>query len=88
MIKSVKYDIQNQDGKFHLVDSKLGDISQTRFPYICDHVKLNRARLNHMLDNLADWSWEERDACRTEMNKGTEFDTGAQASYPKRYDSL
>ena len=67
-----------------MVEAEIGDISQTRFPYIKDQVRLNRARLNHILDKLADWDPEEQSKVESELTQGTSFDVGLEPGEPKR----
>ena len=84
VIKNVQYELDSRNGEYRLVEAEIGDISQVRFPYIKDQVRLNRARLNHILDKLADWSPEEQAKTEAELTQGTSFDIGLQPDEPKR----
>ena len=84
VIKNVQYELDSRDGEYRLVEAEIGDISQVRFPYIKDQVRLNRARLTHILDKLADWSPEEQAKVESELTQGTTFDIGLEPDEPKR----
>ena len=84
IIKNAQYELDSRDGEFRLVEAEIGDISQVRFPYVKDQVRLNRARLNHILDNLADWEPEEQASAEAAVTQGTSFDIGLEPDEPKR----
>ena len=85
MVKSATYDIYARDGELRLIDSTIGQISRIRFPYICDSVKLNRFRLNHLIESLADWSDADRLQAHQTITEGTEVDMAIKDNAPKRY---
>ena len=48
--------IVNRRGRYELVDADLGNVTDLRFKYLCDDIRVNRRRLDFMLENLCDWS--------------------------------
>ena len=85
IIRDAQYDLDSRDGEYRLVEAEIGDISRVRFPYVKDQVRLNRARLNHILDHLADWEPEDQVRAESEVTQGTSFDIGLEPDEPKRY---
>ena len=83
-VRGISYDVYNQNGEFRLIDSTLGTISKVRLPYIQDAVKLNRLRLNHLIESLSDWSTEECLEAQQQIVEGTDFDLGIKEGSPKR----
>ena len=84
VIKNAQYELDSRDGEYRLAEAEIGDISRVRFPYIKDQVRLNRARLTHILDNLADWTMEDQAKAEQEVTQGTSFDVGLKPEDPKR----
>ena len=51
------YDISiDERGQYKLIDAEIGEVSDLRFKYICDDIRINRRRMEYMLDHLCDWS--------------------------------
>ena len=85
VIRDTAYEIQHsRTGEFRLVDSSLGKISAVRFPYVEDTIKLNRARLNHLLSTLSDWSDSECLQAQEDIRRGSDFDLAFEENSPKR----
>ena len=84
VVKNVTYDLYAKDGEIRLIDSTMGAVSKIRFPYVCDSVKLNRFRLNHLIETLADWTDDECLQARQELAEGTEIDLALKDDSPKR----
>ena len=84
VIENVQYELDSRNGEYRLAEAEIGDISQVRFPYVKDQVRLHRARLNHILDNLADWTPEDQSKTEAELTQGTSFDIGLEPDEPKR----
>ena len=82
-MKETSYDIEHRDGKFQLADISLGEISNKRFIYICDAVKMNRKRLDYMLTQSSDWSEQECHAAHQEIVGGSEFPLATSESAPR-----
>ena len=66
------------------MDASLGKVSAVRFPYVEDAVKLNRARLNHLLTTLSDWTDSECLQAQESIRGGSEFDLAFEENNPKR----
>lgn len=84
VVLGTSYDIYNQDGEFRLIDSSIGEVNKVRFPYVQDTVKLNRLRLNHLIQSLSDWTDDECLQAQREVTDGTDFDLAIKEGTPKR----
>ena len=47
-------------------------------------MKLNRLRLNHLIQSLSDWTEDECLQAQREVTDGTEFDLAIKEGTPKR----
>ena len=69
------YDISvDAKGQYKLVDADIGEVTDLRFKYICDDIRINRRRLDYMLDHLCDWSDAEALEARAELVEPTELE--------------
>ena len=84
IVLGTSYDIYDLDGEYRLVDSTIGEISKVRLPYVQDTVKLNRLRLNHLIESLSDWSDNDCLQAQRSLTEGTEFDLDIKEGTPKR----
>ena len=85
IVLGTSYDIYDQDGEYRLVDSSIGEVSKIRLPYVQDTVKLNRLRLNHLIESLSDWTENECLQAQRDLTAGTDFDLAIKEGTPKRY---
>lgn len=60
----------NRHGRYELVDAELGTVSDLRFKYLCDDIRINRRRLDYMLEHLCDWSEGDALEARTSVSQG------------------
>ena len=67
-----------------MVDSAIGEISKIRLPYVQDTVKLNRLRLNHLIESLSDWTDNDCLQAQRTLVEGTEVDLAIKEGTPKR----
>ena len=85
IVLGTSYDVYQHKGNFRLIDSSIGEVSKVRLPYVQDTVKLNRLRLNHLIDTLSDWTEDECLQAQREVSEGTEFDLDIKEGTSKRY---
>ena len=84
VVLGTSYDIYNNGGKYRLVDSSIGEVSEVRLPYVQDTIKLNRLRLTHLIETLSDWTEDECLQAQREVTAGTDFDLAIKDGTPKR----
>ena len=57
VMANMLYDISiDKKGQYKLIDAEIGEVSDLRFKYVCDDIRINRRRLEYMMDHLCDWS--------------------------------
>ena len=69
------YDISvDNKGHYKLVDADIGEVSDLRFKYVCDDIRINGRRLDYMLDNLCDWSDADALEAQAELVEESELE--------------
>ena len=77
--------IVNRRGRYELVDADIGTVSDLRFKYIYDDIRVNRRRLDFMLENLCDWSDADSLEARASVSQDEILEIPHDESIPKRY---
>ena len=75
VIANVLYDISvDERGQYKLIDADIGEVSDLRFKYVCDDIRINRRRLEYMFDHLCDWDDTDALEAQSSLVEETELE--------------
>ena len=74
----------NRRGRYELVDADIGTVTDLRFKYLCDDIRINRRRLDYMLEHLCDWSDADSLEARASVTQGEVLELPDDDTFPKR----
>ena len=74
----------NRRGRYELVDADIGTVTNLRFKYLCDDIRINRRRLDYMLEHLCDWSDADSLEARASVSQGEALEIPDDDTFPKR----
>ena len=86
VVAATVYDLTiNKKGRYELVDADIGTVNDIRFKYVCDDIRINRHRLDYMLEHLCDWSdADSLEARATLTNDGAPLELIEDETVPRR----
>ena len=73
----------NKRGRYELIDAELGPVTDLRFKYLCDEIRINRRRLDYMLEHLCDWSEADSMEARASVSQGELLELPEDDDVPK-----